>query len=185
MKRIVLVLSVFALAFTAHGNSLVFSSFTPPATGTTYQGQAWGVAGSGSEFGLTETAAQFTAMASGDLATVELGLTYFVNQGPMDAFLYSDASGSPAANLGLLGSATPTNADSTTPQGIVSFGVGGIVPVIIGTNYWLVLKADTPLTHDTWNWTAPAVTGKVDQSRDDSTWSPVDDAGVFPMPPFA
>jgi hypothetical protein len=170
MKRVLLTLSITILALTARGDSIVFSSFTPPDTGTTYNsGFAWVTKGQSTTGGLLETAAQFTAMSSGDLATVELGLTY-VTQGPVNAFLYADASGSPGTNLGLLGTGTPTDAFQSTDHNIVSFAVGGLVPVTMGTNYWLILKPDTTSTNDTWNLSLPAVTGKVDQSIDDSTW---------------
>jgi hypothetical protein len=186
MKGMLLVLGVIALPFTAHGNSLVFNTFGP---GIYYQSNAWEVSASGNADGLVETAAQFTAMTSGDLATIELGLTYVGNSpDPVDVFLYGDSNGSPATNLGLLGSGTPSAQDGPNVNSVVSFAVTGTFPVTMGTNYWLVMKAGTPpmpALGDAWNW-SPSATGLVDQSKDDSTWFRGASAhpDAIPMPAF-
>ena len=115
-------------------------------------------------------------MASGNLALVDLGLTYDAGkQGPVNVYLYGDAGGSPDnANQTLLGSGTPTALFGTTNNSIVSFAIGGAIPVTMGTTYWLVLKPGTTNTSDEWNLTSPPILGTVAFSPDDSMWTPVD-----------
>jgi hypothetical protein len=74
---------------------------------------------------------QFTALASGNLARLDLGLTYDAgHQGPVNAYLYGNAGGSPDnANQIFLGSGTPTALFGTTNNSIVSFAPGGVIPV--------------------------------------------------------
>jgi hypothetical protein len=74
MKRILLILNISVLAITARG-SLVLVSGTG---GNTYDpNAAYGVNGSfGGSVPIAEVGAQFTALASGHLARLDLGLTY-------------------------------------------------------------------------------------------------------------
>jgi hypothetical protein len=166
MKKILLILSITVLAFTARGNSIVFNTLGP---GDTYDQNLARDVEPGSEW-----AAQFTAGASGNLATVDLGLTYdTINpNGPVNVYLYGDTSGSPGTNLALLGSGTPTGVLGTTNNSLVSFAVAGTIPVTMGTTYWLVL-APADLTHHLvwWNNSSPAVSGSVAFSVDGTTWS--------------
>jgi hypothetical protein len=113
-------------------------------------------------------AAQFTAMASGDLSRVDLGLTARDNlsfAGPVDVFLFGDAGGSPDnANQTLLGSGTPTAVFTTTNSSLVSVSVAGNVPVTMGSTYWLVLETSRVTgkeIRDFWNNSEPAVTGSI------------------------
>ena len=135
--------------------------------------------GSNLEFKNTEVAAQFLAGASGNLATVDLGLTYTV-QGAVNVYLYGNASGLPGTNLGLLGSGTPTAALGTTSSNLVSFAVAGTIPVTMGTTYWLVLKPTNTSMADAWNLSSPAVPRWVGVSFNDSTWA----AFVETLPAF-
>ncbi len=119
-------------------------------------------------------AAQFTAMTSVNLAThlkIDLGLTFqsLTTPGQMNVFLYGDAAGSPDdAMQTLLGTVTPTEAFGTTNNSLLSLVVSG-VPLVQGTNYWLVLKPD--VGHTRWNASLPAVTGSIAQRRNnDVTW---------------
>jgi hypothetical protein len=161
MKKILLVLSAAVFALTARGNTIVFNTFGP---GDTYNQSA------GYDVGTffrtpVEDAAQFTAVTSGNLATVDLGLTLIRGSLSANVYLYGNASGSPDnTNQIFLGSALFPN-----PTNIVSFAVAGIVPVTLGSTYWLVLK---PSTNDygVWNFSSPAVPGSTDYSIDDSTW---------------
>jgi hypothetical protein len=118
-------------------------------------------------------AAQFTAAASGNLTSVALGLTYYpgFTALPVNVYLYGDAGGSPDnANQIFLGSATPTDVYATTNNSVVSFAVPGIVPVTMGSTYWLVLKPTAGNEADYWNSASPTVSGMEDQSSNDSTW---------------
>ncbi|MDQ2945704.1 MAG: hypothetical protein M3Y27_07150 [Acidobacteriota bacterium] len=121
-----------------------------------------------------EEGAQFTAGFSGNLATVDLGLTYVAKPGagvtPVNVYLYGDASGSPNnASQTFLGSGTPTSAFLTTTNSLVSFNVIGNVPVTAGTTYWLVLKPAATSGLDVWN-SSPVAVGATDLSSY-STWS--------------
>ena len=163
-KKIFLVLSACVFAFTAKGTT-VFDTFGPMDT---YDpGNAYEVG----TFFMTpiESAAQFTAGASGDLATVYLGLTYGRNANPVNVYLYGDASGSPDnANQIPLGSVAATAAYSTTNNSVVSFAVAGTVPVTMGSTYWLVLKPSGSNVDSDWNASFPPVSGMTDYSIDDS-----------------
>ena len=178
MKKILLVLSIGILALTARGNSVVFNTLGP---GGTYD-LVGSSAVKGSATGLQEFAAQFTALATGNLATVDLGLTYFdpSTQGPVDVYLYGDAGGSPD-NLSqiLLGSGTPTAQVFTTNNSLVSFAVAGTVPVTIGTTYWLVLKPGSATVRDQWATSDPGVPGTFAFSHDDSSWTTVTTTGLY------
>ena len=89
----------------------------------------------------------------------------------MNAYLYANAGGSPDnANQIFLGSGTPTALFGTTNNSIVSFAIGGAIPVTMGTDYWLVLKPGTTNTSDEWNLTSPPILGTVAFSSDDSMW---------------
>lgn len=166
MKKIVLVLSSALLALTAQGNTIVFDTFGP---GDTYfQFGGYQVGGSTPLF---EVAAQFTSGASGSLATVDLGLTFYLTTGAgVNVYLYGDASGLPDnASQTFLGSGAPTAMFATTNNSIVSFAVAGNVPVTMGSVYWLVLKpADA--NGNIWM-NSLAATGSVASSLDDSTWT--------------
>ena len=164
----------------ARANTIVFNTLGP---GDTYsQINGYQISGNNAATGIdTEEAAQFTAGASGFLATVDLGLGYAVSPGlPVSAYLYGDASGSPDnANQTLLGSGTPTAEFGTTNNSIVSIAVAGNVPVTMGSLYWLVLKPANPNAFDFWNLSLPPITGNVAESMDHSPWD-VGSGGVLP-----
>jgi hypothetical protein len=160
------------LALTARGSTIVFSTFGPG--GDTYNPMlAYQIGNGGNN---NESAAQFTAGASGNLTNVDLGLTYFNGSNPanrqINVFLYGDADGSPDnANQTLLGSVTPTALfDNITNNSMVSFSVAGTVPVTAGSIYWLALKPTSFGTDDAWNLSSPAITGLTAVSHNDSTW---------------
>src|SRR5262249_24760942 len=103
-----------------------------------------------------EIAAPFIAQVSGNLATVDLGLTFydFPYIEPASAYLYGnspDANGTPKpqnATQTFLGSVTPPVQFQTTVTATVSISVAGTVRVTAGTTYWLVFKAGAPPHHD-------------------------------------
>jgi hypothetical protein len=170
MKKIVLIFSSALLALSVRGTTIVFDDLgTPPLV---YDpNNAYLV----DTFPL-ENAAQFVAGASGNLATVDLGLTYRDSgmPGAVNVYLYGDASGSPDnTNQIFLGSGTPTTQFGSFPAtSLVSFAVAGTIPVTMGTTYWLVLKSANNAAVDTWNFSFPPVLGRDDFSTDDSTWMP-------------
>jgi hypothetical protein len=169
MKKILLILSITGLALTARGNSIVFNTLGP---GDTYD-QSNGFDVIAPFPGFTEdVAAQFVALASGNLATVDLGLTRGLNSppGPVNVYLYGDASGSPNnSDQTFLGSGTATAVFGTTNNSLVSFAVAGTIPVTMGTTYWLVLKPVLG-TFDIWNASEPPVLGNFAFSVNDSPW---------------
>jgi hypothetical protein len=175
MRKILFILSTAFLALTARGNTIVFSDLGPADTYD--QASGYGVVGGGADI-----AAEFTAGASGDLANIDLGLTFSAGvSGPVNVFLYGDASGTPDnANQTLLGSGTPTVAFGTTNNSLVSFAVAGTVPVTMGTTYWLVLKPAAATGFDVWNLSSPATPGSVDTSADHATWTGVGPAAILP-----
>src|SRR5438067_8351961 len=79
MREILVLLgiAVLPLATAVHADTTVFDSFGP---GDTYNPSLAYDIGSGANN--HEIAAQFTAGASGNLATVDLGLTYFTGTNP-------------------------------------------------------------------------------------------------------
>jgi hypothetical protein len=129
---------------------------------------------------LIEQAAQFTAMTSGVLATVDLGLTRIrdTSGGPVTIFLYGDANGSPdnADQTALLILGGPTAVFGTTNNSLEGFEVLP-VPVTKGSVYWLVVKPGRPdmpgieTVHDVWN-SSLTTTGLAKFSTDDSIWQP-------------
>jgi hypothetical protein len=175
MKKLVFVLGITVLAFSARSQSVVFDTFGP---GNTYSQQAGGDVGKYySKNFYTEYAAGFTAQTSGDLATVDLGLTYFV-QGIVNVFLYGTTQqlGPDNNSQTFLGSCIPTAENGTTNNSVVSFTVGGIVPVTAGTNYYLVLKGGDATGHELWNNSDPPVSSGTPNfgaafSTDDTNWT--------------
>lgn len=169
MKKIFLI--CLALALTARADNVVFDTFGP---GNTYDpGMAYFVGNGANHY---EPGAQFIAGASGNLSTIDLGLTYFTGSDPsfrlVNVFLYGIASALPDnATQTFLGSVTPTALfDGLTNNAIVTLTVGGIVPVAIGSVYWLVLKPSALGTADAWNLSQPAIVGQVGVTFNDSTW---------------
>src|SRR3954470_4118226 len=113
MKNFLLILALLVFATATRADSIVFDTFGP---GNSYN--AVGGFGVGDFGGLVgfEEAAQFTAGASGNLTTVDLGLTYISDFAalPVDVYLYKNASGFPdTTNQTFLGSGTPTNTFGT------------------------------------------------------------------------
>ena len=110
LLRLRLILAISLLVFCASeasANIVVFNTLGP---GDTYRQNA-GVGVDGINRGLGEIGAQFTAGASGFLATVDLGITKDNDMfsGAVNVFLYGDANGIPDnANQSFLGSATDT-----------------------------------------------------------------------------
>jgi PEP-CTERM motif len=94
----------------------------------------------------------------------------------VNAYLYGDASGSPDnASQIFLGSGTPTAPNTGTTNSVVSIALNGTIPVSLGSTYWLVLKPSVSggFFTDLWNYSSPAITGMVDLSTNDSTWTSV------------
>jgi hypothetical protein len=136
---------------------------------------------------MQETAAKFTAMTSGNLATVHLGLTNHsgLNRksgGAVNVFLCRDAWGRPSATQTYLGTVAPTAwwGDKSN-NSVVSLRVAGRAQVFQGLDYWLVLKPVAletllvPDMHlymaDIWNKSLPAVSGSTLYSPDGGvTW---------------
>ena len=92
MKKIFLI--CLALALTARADNVVFDTFGP---GNTYDpGMAYFVGNGANHY---EPGAQFIAGASGNLSTIDLGLTYFTGSDPsfrlVNVFLYGIASALP------------------------------------------------------------------------------------------
>ena len=162
------IVSTAVLALTANASTIVFNTFGPghsynPVGGYNVQGASIG--------GFEEVAAPFTAAVSGNVAMVELGLTFNpspVGQGPVNVYLYADANGLPDnANQTLLGSGTPKAPAGTCSSSIVSLSVVSNVAVTMGTNYWLVLKPGGGSVLDLWMFSS--MTGAIANSFDDST----------------
>ena len=168
MRSFFVILSSAVLALSSCCHVPVVNTFGP---GNTYE-PIGGYNVEGTPHHLAEVAAPFTAAASGNLATVELGLTFNVSpngQGPADVYLMAmpvayqimpPKCSSP--------SGTPMAAKETTNNNLVRFAVAGTIPVTKGTNYWLVLKAHGSSVIDLWMMTS--VNGAIASSYDDSKW---------------
>ena len=164
------VLNMALLAWTAHASTIVYSNLGPMDTYDPMFGDGVGTVG-----GFPRTIAmEFTAGASGNLATIDIALTFGDNGAqPVNVFLYADASNSPSGSGTLLGSVTPTAMFQTTNNSLVTLNVLGTVPVTLGTNYWLALQPTSPFI-DVWNQTLPVVNGGTASSIDGgATWFPV------------
>ncbi len=167
MKTLALLLSFLVAAGAAFGNSIVYDDFGP---GNTYQQSGGPDVGGPFNY---EVAAGFVAGVSGNLATVELGVSFRNVPAALNVFLYSDVGGAPDnANQILLGSVIPSAQFGSSNNSIVSFTVAGSVSVTMGTSYWLVLKpAAAGTSADVWNYSFSP--GNLDTSTDDSTWNPL------------
>src|SRR3954451_2942311 len=142
--------AIFSLAaMPLRADLIVFNDLGP---GNTHEaGPGLGIGGLSN----TAIAAGFTSLASGNLTTVDLGLTYQQQGTPVPVQVYLDqalASGLPdEATAILLGSVTPTTEDGPA-DALASFNVSGVVPVTLGTSYFLVLKAGSVRALDIWNY---------------------------------
>jgi hypothetical protein len=153
----------------APADTIVFDTFGP---GNTYDANdVFNIVAPMYLGGLQEQAIQFTAGASGPLASLDLGLTHqATGPAPINAYLYGDAAGSPDnANQTFLGSGTPTEYWFTNTS-IVSIAIVGNVSVTAGSLYWLVLKPGAADTFDTWNFSSPQIMGNAYASNNDSAW---------------
>jgi hypothetical protein len=144
----------------------VFDTFGP---GNTYSQLGGFDVGNVFPYANLEAAAQFTAGASGNLTTVDLGLTYDQPDGfvatPVDVYL-AGSSGSPfdPANETFLGSTTPIGIYGFTNNSVVSFAVAGTVPVTMGSIYRLVVKPSTTNGLDVWNTSLGQVPGVTNEA---------------------
>jgi hypothetical protein len=154
------------LIASARANSVVFSTLGP---GDSFDTTAsWAIEAVDLPFFV---AAQFTAQASGNLKTVDLGMSFdqFFGPGMFNVYLYNDAGGTPdSANPMFLGSDgfSGTFYFST----LVSLPISGTVPVTAGSSYWLSLQPAFENAWSFWNFSSPLLLGTVDYSRDGTTW---------------
>jgi len=134
--RINIIVALAILSATAQANTIILDTFGP--SNTYNQSAGFAVTKVPSLF---QEAARFTAGASGQLATIDLGLTWETTPGSVLVFLYGDAGGTPnILDQTLLGSVTPTGEFDTTNDSIVTLTVPTGVSLTGGTGYWLVLK---------------------------------------------
>jgi VPDSG-CTERM motif len=172
VAKIIVILAGAFLSIAARADTIVFDTFGPGDTYDPMHGVEIGGGGN-----MEEIAAQFSPSATGNLAKVTLGLTFFNGSNPafraVNVFLYGDASGSPDnADQTFLDSVTPTSLfDGVTNNSVVSFSVAGNVPVTAGSVYYLVLKPSSLGTADAWMVSFPAVSGSAFASFNDSTWA--------------
>ncbi len=172
--KIILALSV--LSATARANTVILDTFGP--LDTYNQSAGFAVTRTPSLF---EEAARFMAAGSGQLATIDLGLTWENTPGPVQVFLYGDAVGTPnILSQTLLGSVTPTGQFDTTNDSVVTLTVPTGVSLTAGTAYWLVLKPGDDMGQSIWNesFSSP---GAVDFTRDDFAWQPIPNNTDFPV----
>jgi len=170
MRRHLLVVVIgFALIASARANSVVFSTFGP---GDSFDMTAsWAVHGAvGSPSGLPLLiAAQFTAQASGNLVSVDLGMRFSQSFGPglFNLYLYNDSGGVPDASTAVfLGS----DGSFGTFTALVSLPVSGTVSVSAGSSYWLSLQPALENAWCFWDFSSPLLLGTIDYSRDGATW---------------
>src|SRR5205085_495634 len=144
MSRIILGVSGFLVAWTAHADTVAFNSFGP---GNTYDGGSVYYVGKAGSFP-TEQAAQFISQASGFLSTVELALTYPSDHPPkpVNVFLYNDLNGSPDNSSQIfLGSADPVAIfNPSNNHAVATLTVTSQVFISLDSIYWLVLKPADP-----------------------------------------
>ena len=169
MKRLLVVVVLLGATFAARENTIVFNMLGP---GHTYFPRGgWAIF---SQPKLIELAVPFVARTSGNLATVDLALTYSAVEGPacpVDVYLYSDATGAPYnASQAFLGSGTPTRQLGSTNNTLVSFDVTSNIPITVGATYWLALKPGTSNVFDVWNDARPVIEGSVAASVNHSAW---------------
>src|SRR5438067_8398304 len=118
-------IAVLLIAFCpvqAQATTIVFNTLGPGDTYLSTSGFA--VVGVGALGVLEEVAAQFTAMTSGNLATVDLGLTFVSGHttGAVNVFIYVDFARSPNnAFQTFIGSGTPKTKIGITMNRLVSF----------------------------------------------------------------
>jgi hypothetical protein len=172
MKKLILFSASLVLALTARADIIVFNTLGP---GNHYVNPVgWSV---GSFLGgpVYEVAAPFVAAVSGNLTTIELGLTWVTLPATtVNVFLYGDAGGAPDnSNQIFLGSGAPTTQFGFSGPNfpLVTIAVTGSVSVAAGSNYWLVLKPVAPIGFDVWN-KSDTTFGQPYFSIDDSTWAP-------------
>ena len=175
MKKLLLALSSAVFALAAQGSTIAYSNLGPGDTYNQLHGD--GIFNNGQ---LNQGwAMQFTAGATGNIATVDLGLTFGEsdNPAPVNVFLYGNLPGVPAdspdnAMQTFLGMATPTARFTTTNNSIVTLNVAGIVPLTSGTKYWLGLLP-TSADVQVWNQADPEVDSLVAFTNDGgATWFP-------------
>ncbi len=172
--KILLALSL--LSATGRANTVILDTFGP--LNTYNQDAGFAVTRTPSLF---EEAARFTAAGSGQLATIDLGLTWENTPGPVQVFLYGDAAGTPNIfSQTLLGSVTPTGQFGTTDDSVVTLTVPIGVSLTAGTAYWLVLKPGDDMGQSLWNESLSSP-GAVNFSEDDFAWEPIPNNTDLPV----
>ena len=166
------------------GTELVFTTLAPNCT--YYPDNGIDLISGPPTPGVAEYAAKFTAMTSGNLATVHLGMTHCTQTklpgGPVGVFLCRDAAGLPnIATQTYLGTVAPTEWFGTTNNTVVRLVVAGKVPVVQGLDYWLVLKpAALEYNCDIWNTSIEMFGSAVDSWDGGVTWRTFNEPRALP-----
>jgi hypothetical protein len=124
-------------------------------------------------------AAQFTAQASGNLVSVDLGVRFsqFFGPGMFNMYLCNDAGGVPDTSNPVLLASDVSFATFTT---LVSLAISGNVSVSADSSYWLSLQPAFQDAWSFWDFSSPLLLGAVGYSSNGTTWFPAGTSAEMP-----
>ncbi len=132
--------------------------------GGTYDCCTWYVVSgvnSGSGFGLTENAQQFTALLGGNVSQIDVALGFVLGDNMATVSLWTDSAGAPGVNLSGFINAPPSPAVGSSTL-LTTVAVSG-ASITAGQQYFVVIEADT-VTYDGWNLNDQGTVGQIDQN---------------------
>ncbi len=154
------------------GDTTLFSDLGP--SGNVYQCcTGWTVSGTGSIGTAFTQANEFTAMASGSISQIDIGIGYVEGTNSFYAALYTDNNGQVGTQLGMWSNLTSSTNFGTCCGLVTITGITGI-SLTANQSYFLVLgpMSQTATTWEAWNWNSQGVNGLDLYSTDGgNTWN--------------
>ncbi len=173
MKKIasLLVLALFA-TLPAMAQTTFFTDLGP--SGNVYQCcTGWTVSGTGSIGTAFTQANEFTAMASGSISQIDIGVGYVEGTNSFYAALFTVNNGQPGTEVGYWGNLSASQSFGGCCGLVTITGISG-VDLIANQSYFLVLGAmnQSDTTWVAWNWNSQNVNGLDLYSTDGGqTWN--------------
>lgn len=163
-KRFAWLLCLLAVSIYAFSLPLMAGVAYTNLKGGTYDCCTWYVVSgvnSGSGFGLTEDAQQFTALLGGNVSQIDVALGFVLGDNMATVSLWTNSAGAPGVDLSGFINAPPSPAVGSSTL-LTTVAVSG-ASISAGQQYFVVIEADT-VTYDGWNLNDQGAVGQIDQN---------------------
>lgn len=165
-------LSLTILAVLPSHASTIFTSFGAVDSYTTTPGSFLNVTGE-SQGSYNAVASPFTPTGDYNVKFIDLllGSAGDGTDATVDVGLYSDSSDSPGSLLEVLSPVTVSAVLGDTAPAVYTADVTGDVPVVAGTQYWVVVLPSAMETFDGWFYNSPGTNAPYATSSGGSAWT--------------